>query len=1111
MRWGRRRAASRPSDTARPTPRAESPGPGLLVEEYDRLLLLRRSSDELLRPADIMDLIRVLEADGDDTVTVVASADGNTAAALWARLGALIDTLCGDGVGTIRLAMTGAGDDRPGRPSVARRIADAWEIDVIAPAGTVLGVPGGGLFVHDTPGGGREPGWWRFSPGAPPVPLGPRQPAPGWQPAPGSLPSRTRNGCVVEQIPAGVLVRPDGARAPRPGDLCYAVPVDRHGILVVVGVPDGEDVTSGDVADLVTALPGPARTVLRFAPGGRRDVLRVGQDSAALVDADVVVYSGLPLLTESFGRDGGTARSMTVGADGAPRWQPFVDSVICAPGASSPRLLRWSPPLPGRGDVRRGVVRLSDRWQVTATRAGLWINGTDKEPPALAARPVDPQGPEIEVGEPGDALDRSLWPVLERLLGTLPPGLSARTRLYVHGTAVDGGRELRRLAAQYQVRSLRFASFGRTSPAAPRPARAPHGPAVRPAPVHGAPQPGPANAGTGADTRTATAADAAVEAAGSSTGTAAGSAPGTAAGAGAAAGAAAPHSAGLLGGPTSPAGPRPPAYGNASGARPAVTGPGAPAPASTNVSSPLGARSAQTPAAPGPVPAPGSRPHTGTGTDDGSAPELPPAPPRTLSTTTGTPPAADDAPAGLPSTAGAPGAPGMPHAHVPSVTPAQETAAGAAAASTSAGHRARSGRSAGATGAEPSQPSARPLPAPSATPARAPHPKRPSHPVPASAQQDPHAGTTPAAPPSETAYTSPALPPAEPTRPVPGAGAGPDSPVSGGGRDTGHDDEEAPLPAPPSRPVLTSTSSPVAAEHGARPVEPSAPLAPPAGKALTPPAAGTSPAPPPTPPRPLPPVPFRPGHQSTHAERAAFRSLAEPVWDHQAAVVTRTFTRMPALREHEQEVARADLIALLLYLRTGVPDDGLGHEELDRCLRADDPRLLPYGACVTSALRRLPSFRGPVLRGAGPDGGGPYRTPAPGTVLRDAAPVSALPGDGRGPSPANACYAIWSVTGRRVRQLSDAADPAVRHDEVVFAPGTAFRVLDVRTGGSSPLVLLRELSATQRASHVDPAQLDDQDQAVLARLGEALDRHDPAAVSFDWPARCAGPVGSPDH
>ncbi|SFL33663.1 hypothetical protein SAMN05192584_11734 [Streptomyces pini] len=258
--------------------------------------------------------------------------------------------------------------------------------------------------------------------------------------------------------------------------------------------------------------------------------------------------------------------------------------------------------------------------------------------------------------------------------------------------------------------------------------------------------------------------------------------------------------------------------------------------------------------------------------------------------------------------------------------------------------------------------------------------------------------------------------------------------------------------------------------------------------------------------QPLPAVPLLPGHQSTQAERTAFRALAGSVWDRQAAAATRAFTRMPALRGHDQEATRADLVALLLYLR--MPDGPLGHGELDRCLRAGDPRLLPYAACVASALRRMPSFRGPVLRGAGPSGTGKPPAPAPGTVLRDPAPVSALPGDGRGPSPASARYAIWSVTGRRVRQLSDGTGPTARHDEVVFAPGTAFRVLDVRAGGPSPLLLLRELPAGSAAAPAGHAQPDDRDRAVLARLDEALRQRPSGAAAFDWPGRCAGPVGS---
>ncbi|WP_320773326.1 hypothetical protein [Streptomyces sp. CRN 30] len=1097
MRWGRRRAESRPSATDR-TPQAETSRPGLLVEEYDRLLLLRRSSDELLGPADIADLTRVLEADGDDTVTVVASADGNSAAALWARLGALIDTLCGEGVRTIRLAMPGAGDDLPGRPAVARRIADAWDVDVIAPDGTVLGVPGGGLFVHDVPpadgtGGGRERGWWRFTPGAPPVPLGPRQPAPNWQPAPGSLPSRTRNGCVVEQIPAGLLIRPEAARAPRPGDLCYAVPVDRHGILVVVGVPDGEDVVSDDVADVVTALPAATRTVLRFAPGGRRDVLRVGQDAAELADSEVVVYSGLPLLAEAFSRDHGTARSMTVGADGAPRWQPFVDSVICAPGAASPRLLRWSPPLPGPGNAQRGVVRLSDRWQVTATRAGLWISATDAEPPALAARPVDPQGPDIEVGRPGDALDRSLWPVLDRLLDGLPPGLSARARVHVHGTAVDGGRELRRLAAQYEVRSLRFASFGRAAPAAPHPAAPRNGSAGHPAPSHGTPRRETAGVGPGAAPHTAV-----------------------------------PRVAGPPDGTGMPAGS--PA-GTPVPTGPTSTGPGASAAAASGVPAAdpraaFGTVSGGTPAPQGPrVP----------------APVVPPTPPRPVATSTGTGSASTGGPAvGGPPTTRVPAPPVRPATGQASTTGAASTAsAPPGSGSAAAGRGASAPRPARASGTEPHRPPDRPAPAapsPSPTapvrepgqdgagprpalgpdsPARVPtEPARvPTEPARVPTEPVPEPPSAPASePPSTPAPEAPSTPPAEPRQPrQPGDEATtgttttePEPEPSGndGGRDAGHD--EQPLPGPPSRPTLTSTVPSPAAERRPRTDEPPTAPARPAETPLGPPP--TAPA------RPLPPVPFVPGHQSTPAERAAFRALADSVWDRHAAIVTRTFTRLPALRGHEQEAARADLIALLLYLRTS--DDPLGHGELDRRLRAGDPELLPYAACVTSALRRLPSFRGPVLRGAGPDGSEGRRIPGPGAVLRGPAPLSALPpGDGRGPSPASARYAIWSVTGRRVRQLSDATGPAARHDEVVFAPGTAFRVLDVRTGSPSPLVFLRELPAGPAPVPLSHARLDDQDHAVLARLDETLTRQGAGAgaATFDWPDRCAGPVGSPDH
>ncbi|NEA13223.1 hypothetical protein G3I27_34590, partial [Streptomyces sp. SID10692] len=85
-----------------------------------------------------------------------------------------------------------------------------------------------------------------------------------------------------------------------------------------------------------------------------------------------------------------------------------------------------------------GVVGLTDDWQLTVTRAGMWVG--PRGGPALSARRVDPGGPVIELGVPGELLDASLWPVLSNVLESLAPDLRGRTTLHVHGAARDGGR-----------------------------------------------------------------------------------------------------------------------------------------------------------------------------------------------------------------------------------------------------------------------------------------------------------------------------------------------------------------------------------------------------------------------------------------------------------------------------------------------------------------------------------------------------------------------------------------------------------------------------------------------------------------------------------------------
>ncbi|MBB5939697.1 hypothetical protein [Streptomyces zagrosensis] len=992
------------------------------VEEFGSVLLIRLPTDDMLGPADIEDLTRSLAPGDDDrTVTVVAGADEQSAAGLWPRLASLLDALREEGTTTVRLVMSGVGADRPGRAATARRIADAWNIEVIAPDGVVLVVPGGGLFV---PGGEDEStagsGWWRFSPGAEPMPLGPRQPAPTWQPPPGALLTRTRGGCRVAQIPAGLLIRPDGAPAPRPGDLCYAVPVAARTPVVLVGVPAADDVSADDVTEAVAALPSVGRDEVRIAPGGRRDVLGIGQSVADTLGSAVVVHSGPPLLSGGGGTGRPDARSTFADADGVPRWHPYVDAVLCRPqreleagAATGPEVLRWELPLTGPAGGGPGVVALSDRWHVAATRAGLWIGGHDGQRPPTTAQSVTPDGPLIEVGRPDEPLDASLWPELAGLLTALGPELCARARLRVHGTCADGGHELRRLAGQHALRSVRLATGSTPAPApAPEPATAPARPAVAaPAP---APEVAPARA---------------------------------------------------------------------AGFEPAPIRAPVPAPIPAAVPAPVSASAPLVPAG-SPVPAspplvgadvPASARTVAVSTSGEGPPEPGPAVRPSLSG--GVPVLGDPGPAA--SSPSAVAMDGISRARPPGA-PTSERESGPRRAGEEEAPERTPVREELRSGAEPS-PGAEPNPGEKPSP----DPEPSFQEAGAEGAPGPALVSGPAGRDVRTA--APRLAPVQSAPPPAALDA-----AASGSVQPPHQ------PQSPLQPERAHQPQSAAPKSGSGP--PVVPVAP--GTPVT---RATSPV------LVLPPVPFVPGHASTEAEQAAFRTLAESQWERLGSAVARTLMRMPALRGHEQIAARADLIALQLYLR-GTQSE-LDHEALRRALHSGDGRLLPYAACVASGLRRLPSFRGAVFRGA-PSllavGGGL----TPGRLLRDPGPVSGLPVESEGPSPGGARYVIWSVTGRRVRQLFDAPGAAAvstSRDEVVFPPGTVFRVLDASTdgpGGEAPLFLLRELSVLPAVTTVRRDPLDDQDRAALVRLQETLSRHPAAVGPYHWPDRCAGPVGS---
>ena len=1050
-------------------------GGGPPVEDVDGVLLVRSVEDDSF-PLEVLAEVAGAVGREEDVVTViVGSADGGGApgADHWARLGALLDSLRARGTDRIRLVMSGAGDDRPDRPCVARRIADAWELEVTAPDGAVLITPGGALFVH----GDSRPGcgWWRFAPGAEPRRLGRRAPAPDWEEALDGVPVRTSGGCVVERVPAGVLIRPAEAPGPAPDDLCFSVPVDFERLTVLVGAPHAEDVAADEVAAVLAGLPEAERSRARLAPGGRRDLLRLGQSVADRLGTEVEVLTGLPLL-DDHAPPGTAARPTLVGRDGRPSWRPFVSAVVCGPvdaegRAPVPRPVGLHPPDWILGGSERGTVRLTDRWQASVTRAGLALWAPDGPRPGPLGPAVDPEVCAIELGMPGQPLDGSLLPALSRLLRGLGTDVRSRTTLLVRGRLLTGDGALRRLAAEHGIPGIRYVTAGRPAVTAGRP-----GPAAARRPGIGG---DPVTVGSGEAAPTRGHAGRVV------TGGAA--EPGGEPGQAGASGVAAPSSGtaagtsgrGVAPGPGTaaapPAGPRP--SGGDLARRAAAGGAGA-----------SGSGAARRPGV----------------ASDG---------PHAIEPGRGSSPGAVARESGTAAAA-------------PSVEPRGGVGGGRGAAES--GQTAQSRRA--GSGAEASTSAAAPDGGPAELPVQ----------LGDSAEENTEAAGSSAAGPGETVSSPAEGADGAAGRPgVPGAAgegkraeadpavASPDvvegarprvasADGSRGGADSGREGPqgaEARSGAASAVGVRAGGDGGVAVGAGGErasgvgvspDVVSEGPQVPVAGGAVV--RAGTASA-----------VgvratgwgrgraalPFVPGHVSGVAERAAFRDAAAGSWEGHAAAVSRVLTRMPALRGHELEAARTDLVAAHAYLTA---DEGpLHHRELTRDLRAGEGRLLPYAGCLASALRRLPSYRGVALRGGDADG----PEPPVGALLQDPAPVSALAGTSDVPAGAGVRYAIWSVTGRKVRQLLDrpGGDPE-SYEEIVFVPGTGFRVLAVRTVPAGPsVVLLRELPGNATAYMDGSEELSGLDLKALAHLEEALAKGFRAGGETEWPERCSGPVG----
>ncbi len=372
-------------------------------------------------------LANALPADPDHTV-VVADFPPDSGPEVWTALVAALRKR-----GPIRLAVSRAGSGELGSP--AQWLADQLKIEVVAPDGVLLPVPGGSTFVIDSHGAGC---WYRFRPGHPPDPMGSRFPAPEWeQMTPGKPWASGRVG-VAEPIPAGLWMHamPSVTEGPsrehaRP---VFALPCRPDVLTIVLGGPDERPVPPEEIRALLTALPMPARTKVRIAPYGVTPLGTayanepIGQIIADLVGERIAVYSGLPVL----GADG--VDVVAYDAQGQPSWRPFTTELgywpRTTPNAMPPSIIEHRPPVGGLVAVRPGVYQLSEGAAVELVNSGLWIRDPAEPPMDTNVRtlPMDPLWARITVGVPGLPTSPELFAAATDLYSRLDPDTQRAVR-----------------------------------------------------------------------------------------------------------------------------------------------------------------------------------------------------------------------------------------------------------------------------------------------------------------------------------------------------------------------------------------------------------------------------------------------------------------------------------------------------------------------------------------------------------------------------------------------------------------------------------------------------------------------------------------------------------
>jgi hypothetical protein len=285
-----------------------------------------------------------------------------------------------------------------GRPAAAHLIAMRLGIDIISPAGPLLGVPGGSLFAPIGRGDQRPGGWWRFRSGASPVRVGWRFPAPHWEADLGEV-SELAGDLVLDHIPAGLWLHRHNVGSVT--DLAYSVPTDPSHPALILSHPSEAPLHREELGRGMAAIPTLTADRVVFTPYGQRPLVDgpIGPVVADLLGRAVHVRTGLPLCAPA-----GQRAVVTIDGKGLPRWRTFARELWHAPRAGAPRTVDWTNPAPDVLTVPAGAATfaLGAGWVCEVIEAGLWIRPEQLADPAdwIRALPVDVNRCAIVVGAP---------------------------------------------------------------------------------------------------------------------------------------------------------------------------------------------------------------------------------------------------------------------------------------------------------------------------------------------------------------------------------------------------------------------------------------------------------------------------------------------------------------------------------------------------------------------------------------------------------------------------------------------------------------------------------------------------------------------------------------